>query len=435
MRVVVVGSGFAGLGATQCALDAGAEVTLISAGIGASSFYAGALDDEPWDVLERAAATLRAPLVAPSIDPDMLKITRSLDLFSIPDEGAMLPRLATTAGVLRSARAHDRALLDLNRARGRAVLVPRADRAGWDADSMVRCLREAWSSTGEPSEGPSGAPSFEAVSTPVLRFDEERDIVDADLAARHDDPSRLAWLSDRLSEEIARRGAERVAILLGPWLGAARSRADELSDRLGVPVGESLAATAATAGLRFEAARTELLRTLDVRTIERRATSITAQAPGLERRRFVVDLEGAEGIPCDAVVITSGGLVGGGLRFEPAEHAAAAEGADHVRTALVVRPRFEGARLSLGLDIGPASSTHGPVLDDRGWPTGATDGALERAGVLVGDDGRAAPFLYAAGDLAFGRRRTVLSAVRSGAAAGWAATRAALAAVASVSTP
>jgi glycerol-3-phosphate dehydrogenase subunit B len=405
-RVAIVGSGFAALAAAHAARTAGAEVTLVRGGSGAASLYAGAADDALWDELERASARVGAPALASALDEATVAFATDLGLWFLPAAGEPLPRLVTTAGVVRTTRAYDTSLFDLARARGRTVLIPRADRAAWDADSLVRCLR---------AEVGDGGTTFEAIGVPVLRFDEERDIVDVDLAARHDERARLSWLAERLAPEIQRRGHARTAVLLGPWLGAMRARADDLSDLLGVPAGEALAATSGTAGQRFEAARDRLLASLGVHVLSGWAETI---APVAGRGSCTIAIAGREALVADAVVLATGGLVGGGVRFEPPEHAAGAEGAERIRSPLSLRPAVTGARLSLGRDPGPASSTHGPVFDEHGWPMGERAGAIERAGVLVDAAGLVAPGVYAAGDVTFGERRTVLAAVRSGLRAG-----------------
>ncbi|NUP06119.1 MAG: FAD-binding protein [Polyangiaceae bacterium] len=418
LHVVVIGSGFAGLSAAHAAHDRGATVTIVRGGAGASALYAGAADDDLWDEVQRAAARLGTEPTASAIDADVESLCRDLGLWVMPAAGAPLPIVATTAGIARTARAHDAALLDLRRAEGRTVLVPRADRSGWDADSIVRCLGAA---SAPASDRPA---SFEAISAPVLRFDEERDIVDADLAARHDDPARLEWLAKNLGPEVARRGKDRVAILLGPWLGASRSRAAELSARLGVPTGEALAAASGTAGQRYEAARDAFFDRIGIRTVSGWAENVSG--PASDRHGCVVSLGEGRTITCDVVVVATGGVLGGGVRYEPPDHAAPAEGAKRITSALRLVPHVDGVRLSLGLDVGPSSSTHGPVLDERAWPFGSREGAIERAGVLVDASGRAAPRVFAGGDVTFGHRRTVLTAMRSGLDAGRCACEAAL---------
>lgn len=407
-RVVIVGSGLAALAAAFAASRGGAEVTLVSGGVGASALYAGAVDDVPWDELERSAEISGAPLEARPLPAELRGFAEALDLWRVAADGAPAPRLATTAGITRSSRAHDRALLDLCACRGRTVLVPRAERAGWDADSLVRCLRGA--------VGPADEIELAAIGAPVLRFDEERDIVDVDLAARHDDDARLAWLASTLEPEVERRGRASVALLLGPWLGASRSRADALSARLGVPVGEALSATSGTAGARFERARDALLDKLGARVV---AGWVTRVEGGAAKPRVV--LRAGEPLACDVVVLATGGLIGGGVRYAPPEYGAPAEGAKAVRPPLTLSPEVAGAHLSFGGDHGPASSTQGPVLDERAWPRGPEDGALERCGVWVDERGHLAKKVLAAGDVVFGGRRTVLRAVASGLAAGRAA--------------
>ena len=52
--MVVVGAGIAGLAAAWSARRAGREVTVVSAGPGASALGSGAVDDVPWEQFSSA---------------------------------------------------------------------------------------------------------------------------------------------------------------------------------------------------------------------------------------------------------------------------------------------------------------------------------------------------------------------------------------------
>ncbi len=206
--------------------------------------------------------------------------------------------LATVAGCVRPARGRDRALLDLGKLEGASVLLPRADRAGWDADALALAL--ATSSRRRRLE-------FRAVDLPVLRFGDEHRIGDADLAARHDDEKRLGWLAGQLREGLAANG-DVGAVLLGPWLGALAQRAEGLSAAVGVPCGEALVGAGSPAGLRFGAARDRLLDAIGARRVRDRVTSVAGGT------RLAVSLARDEtAILADAVVLAIGGIVAGGL--------------------------------------------------------------------------------------------------------------------------
>src|SRR5262249_53128773 len=144
---------------------------------------------------------------------------------------------------------------------------------------------------------------FVAVDLPVLRFDDERRIPDGDLAARHDDEARIGWLTTRLREGLARR-AQAGAVLLGPLLGARSARGGALSKALGVPVGEALVGVGSPAGLRFEAARGRLLRTIGARVVRDRAANVDC-----DNNQMSVALEkGGAKLVADAVVLAIGGI-------------------------------------------------------------------------------------------------------------------------------
>ena len=109
-------------------------------------------------------------------------------------------------GVIRPARAHDRALLDLSTIRG-VVIVPRAPRAAWDADALAA----TWGAS--PFARAQGL-RFHAAEAALLRHKGERGIGELDLAARHAEGDRLDWLAARLREALVReapRGVDAAA--------------------------------------------------------------------------------------------------------------------------------------------------------------------------------------------------------------------------------
>jgi glycerol-3-phosphate dehydrogenase subunit B len=405
-RVVVLGGGFAGLAAAWAAQRGGARVTCISGKAGASGLGSGALDRVPWDERERAARLLGVTPTAETMPEDVVAFLEGLGGYVLPDGGARAPLCATTAGILRSCAGHDDALLDVGALEGRTILLPRAARAGWDADSLVRALSAA-------ENKPRGA-TFAACDAPVLRFRDEERAADGELASRHDDGARLDWLARELRAAAARRGGD-VAFLLGPWLGATSGRARELSARVGAPVGEILSGTAGVAGLRFEARRDALLAKTEARTVHARATRVEAA-----EARFAITTDGDPArVDGDAVVVAIGGLAAGGLVFGPADHTAGADGADKLEPAFRLGVAIRGARVTDGRDPGVPSSMHGSVLDEVAWPGSEGAGVLERVGLVVeARDGRLARGIFAAGDVVASRPRTVLESVASGLAAG-----------------
>ncbi len=404
-HLVVIGAGVAGLAAAWSARRSGREVTLVGKGAGASALGSGAIDDVPWEQLARGAHALgeAPPRAAQPLSPEAAAFVTELDLWGVP--AAERPWIATVAGRIRPARGRDRALLDVGWQEGALVLVPRADRADWDADALAATLAV------DPF-AQARRLVFRAVDVPVLRFDDEHRIGDADLATRHDDPARLAWLAERLRTGLS-SVAGAGAILLGPWLGASAPRAEALSAAVGLPCGEALAGVGSPAGLRFEAARDRLLGTLGVARVRDQVTRVSRAAT------FTVSLARA-GAPlgADAVVLAIGGLASGGVVYAPPEHLAgtAMPPAAKLPFALSLdAPVLLSADGTTRLDT--ISSMHGPELDVSAWPIDGRPGALEVVGVLCAD-GRAGDGIYAAGDVVAGRPRTVLEAVVSGLAAG-----------------
>jgi glycerol-3-phosphate dehydrogenase subunit B len=419
--VLVIGDGVAGAAAAWSAARAGARVTVVSAGAGASVLAGGAVDDVPWESLVAAARTAGAAAPASGMDPAVAAFADALDLWRLPAEGRPLPLLATLAGRARPSRGHDRALLDLASLGPGAVLVPRLDRAGWDADSLAAC----WSS--EPSARACNL-SFVPMDAALLRYHGEERLSDMDLAARHDDEQRLGWLAQRLREAIARTAIHPAAVVLGPWLGASTPRASALGRAIGVRIGEALSGVGGPAGMRFVYARDRLLAAAGIATVSARVTGVRLDDD--DRGRPSVAIEG-ESAPrsVDRVVLACGGLTGGGLIYDPPDTHAGADMPEKYGPPF--RLSFEvGAAdeddtphfVARGARVGIVGSMFGPALDQTAWPSPGRSGVLESIGLACDREGLAGPNMAAAGDVVADRPRTVLVAVVSGLLAGqWAA--------------
>ncbi len=407
--VIVIGAGAAGVAAAWSACRRGVKVTLVSKGAGASSLGGGAVDDGPWERIARAARDLGTEPIAGELDADVVNFSSALGLWTLPAPGTPRPRLATVAGLVRPARGHDRALLNLELLRGTTVLLPRVDRAGWDADAIAAGLSD------DPFSR-SRELRFVAIDAPILRFLDEGRIADADLAARHDDDTRLGWLGERLREAVVASegpGIRAGGVLLGPWLGVEAPRSEELSARAGLPVGEAVMGVGSPAGHRFVSARERLLKALGVTIEIARATSVS-----FINDRALVACEGeAAPLEADAVILALGGLTGGGVVYAPPDSMA---DADLPPRAAVPFTLSLSADVTLGARagaLGVTSSLHGPELDLSAWPSGDRPGLLEEVGILC-RGAEAAPGILAAGDVVAGRSRTLLEGVASGVRAG-----------------
>ena len=144
--------------------------------------------------------------------------------------------------------------------------------------------------------------------------------------------------------------------------------------------------------------------------------------------RAVVKLAGEDPLRADRVVLACGGLTGGGLVYDPPDTHAGAD-----------MPPRDNASFRFSFDVSASgdgrpylavggeraafpSSLFGPTLDGTAWPSAGQTGSLESIGVALGEDGLAADYLGAAGDVVEGRPRTALVAVESALrAAAWAA--------------
>ncbi len=397
-RVVVVGAGIAGAAAALAAARSQAAVTVLDAGAGASTLTTGAVDRTPWR--PEADATSGLPPLA-------RWVFDALGAHVLTDRPA---QLLTTAGVRRPARGRDAALLDLTPLGGRPLGIVRCARPAWDAERLAR----AWG---------GACITIEAI---VLRHADERALPDAEFAARHDDDARLGWLAGRLREALAIEfGGETLAgLVLPPSLGVDRARAAQLSGLVGLPCGEPLALPGGPSGLRFERARDRAFGVAAVERVEgrvRRVERTAAPYGGGWRVTTVDDVS----FDADAVVLATGGLLGGGIEYAPSEAipggAVPASARSPLRATLDA-PLLLGAH---GRPLESPGSLYGLAPEEIAWPF-SSDGLLARAGVLVGEDGRCAGApagLFAAGEIVADAPRTWLAALIAGATAGVSAAR------------
>ncbi len=395
--VVVVGAGVAGAAAALAAAKAGAQVTVIDGGTGASLLATGALDFVPWsdDASDPAALAVEARAV--------------LDALGAYIVGETSARLVTSAGVVRPAPGRDAALIDVAPLAGRRVGVVRCRRPGWDADALAS---HWWGSV------------FVPIDAQVLRHTDERMIPDADFAARHDDEGRVGWLAERLREALARTadGDSIAGLVLPSSLGIEHPRARALSDRTGLPCGEAITLPGGPSGLRFQRARDRAFASSGVHRVAGRAIRAvcTNTEPDSRGRSFCVSTDAGHTLEAHAVVLASGGLLGGGIEYAPAESIPVSGLPPFARMPMrltVDAPLELGA---FGRPLEAPGSLFGIAPETIAWPF-ALDGALDRAGVLVAADGaclRAPRGLFAAGEIVADAPRTWLHALTTGARAG-----------------
>jgi len=405
-HVVVVGGGVAGTSAALAASAAGASVTLLAGGPGASVLAGGAMDLAPWEDIKtvRDEAALTEPAVSRVLH-DLSELVRVESTAAV---------VVTLDGILRPTRAVQAGLLDLAPLAAGLVLVPRAEHPGWDAAAAAPACNDTTLAHARGLE-------FVAVDATLTRLVDERFLVHAELAARHDEPARLEWLAARVKDALARYVASRVvAVVVPPWLGVIRARADELSKAVGLPCGEPLLGPGGPAGLRFEHARDRALARRKITVAAGHAKEIAKDGDG-----WSVTLERGETLTGACVVLATGGLVGGGLTYAPSASVLAGELPPRARASFastVEAPVSIGAG---GRAIGIPGSLFGESPEALAWPFASGAPLLERAGVLASSSGHVEGGLYAAGDVVADRPRTWLDALAQGARAGATAARSA----------
>lgn len=367
MRALVLGGGAAGTAAAWAARRAGSEVTVIHDRAGATALYSGALDLAPWEEASE-----------PSPDE------RDLSLFAAAfDAWTMGPgpsRVATFDGVVRSARAHDSALLDLSHIAGRTVCVVATPLDHFDAAAL------AWS-FGASAWARDTRTRFEAVEVPDLVTESLRRSPCHDIAAL----ANAEGATDRMTSALRAARATAEAWLVGPWLGTRPGAAERLRTALGVPCGETTSPPGGPAGARFEAARDALFASLGVGVVRGAVTRLTHDDSG-----WAVKVEGQEiESGFDVAVLATGGVSAGGLVLGSSTF--------HPSIDAPVTVALDGRALS-GL-----SSLSGAM-------SRAQDAeALTLLGILAdGPLARGGNGLLVAGDCAFGRPRTALEAARAG---------------------
>lgn len=389
--VVVVGAGAAGLAAALRLAQGGCAVQVLDGAAGATSLSCGALDVTPWEDGD----------VGEGVDGDALRLLEGLGLYRV---ARML--VATTSGILRAAGGADRALLDVKALPRGTVLVPRTDHPAWDGNALAR----AWS---DADVARARGLAFAAVDATILRYRDERVLCDADIAARHDDAARLEWLAERLREALARSG-RCVGVILPPWLGVEGPQAEALSARVGLPCGEAVSALASAAGRRFERAQERALTRAGVVSRRGWVRRVAVGSP------WTVELEDGDAIEASAVVLATGGLVGGGLAYDPSEADVAGEVPGQARPMFRMGLEAPGVLGAGGRPLELPGSLFGVPPESIAWPF-AKDPLMDRVGLLVdaacGVQG-APGGLLACGDLVADRPRTWLEAWRSGVRAG-----------------
>ena len=373
MKVAVLGGGIAGVAAAFELARQGVRPSVYFEHSGSSGLYGGALDFEVWDRVTALA----------EVDQDLARFAEALGAWEL---GSAALRVATLEGNVRPARGAARGLLNLERCAGKRVAVVDLERDDWDAPLLAASFAaSSWARQTQTH--------FYEARVRALQNGFERRISGYDFAALHDTPER----SQALLSAVQVSGVTPDAWLFGPWLGIERALADELSQALGVPVGETTSGLGGAAGARFERARDRLLaRDADVH----RARVTQLERVGSGYRVTAVECEPSE---FSAVVLATGGVAAGGVALERSFE------------------RRGGTGFSLSFDAPVALELNHEVVEGVSSLSSVDFvarglGTLLEVGIAAGADAavRDNPGLFAAGDALAGRPRMALEAARSG---------------------
>lgn len=311
-RIAVIGGGFAGLSACAALIERGIRPILFSKGMGASQLTSGAFDMRPWT--EAGSGEASEPLEwARSF------LTR-MGLLAY-EQTRRESQVATTHGVVRRADLVGVRVLDLGPLASKVIGVAGVRRDDWDPEALCTAYGEtAWARRTRTRF--VVAPLTGLVSEEELRFPLSA------FCRLFDDPVRIATLVAAL-ERMKGGTSEMAGLLCGPWLGAGRTGLEGT-----IAVGETLSPPEGAFGQRaadaFETLRTELGLTYE-------GHRVTGVVPQADTVKIDVDANGrTDAHFVDAVVIATGGLIGGGVGLR-----------DDERFPKVLAPTLDPIRLRL----------------------------------------------------------------------------------------
>ena len=375
MSVLVVGGGFAGTAAAWSLAQRGQDVVMAYDQAGASELYSGALDRAQWtgvvddtplpEELERLMAELGVRVSAQSA------------------------WIGSAFGVVRSARAIDTALLDLEPLSGCVVGVLDPGRPGWNAQQLAQSF-----------EASLWAERTGTRFTPVrLRVNEAYDLAwvsDIDVADGLAQPK----IFEGLVRELRALPRDIGGVLCGPWLGLEEGLVERLRSGIERPMGETLSEPGGPAGARFARARDRLLDASGVTVVRARVRSVQRQG---DVWRVQAEPGSLPGDVFAQVVLAVGGVVGGGIRFRTGEERIGGR-SFALSLEAPVSLRLGGREVSLH------SGSEGIDLQDVGQK------ALARVGISVGSGHRVVheQGLFAVGDVVGQRPRVALEAMGAG---------------------
>lgn len=412
--VVVIGDGIAGTAAGFAARKAGATVIIVSEQNGATGMYSGALDE----MVREKSLSCRYSETSGAADNERLSdgllqikkdFIEAMGLWNARDERAVVAGLW---GTLRTTAGCDRTVLDLATLRDARVVVPKVNRANWNANRLCAM----WTLHGWARDK---RVEFSAIDAKLLQdatSEHEACISDTRFAGWLDDPEARERFADGLRDVLAVCG-KADAVLLGPWLGLKENAAKWLSEQLYLPVGETLTLHGGVAGLRFETATDRVFESIGVTRKRVRALRVSKCEQGGSEGQWRIETQ-SEAVDARAVVVACGNVLSGGVVLR----APLVEGPGAAFSLSFQSP------LELAVDGGintRVSSLYGIDAEQFEWPKAIDDAALldrvcvmHSGGRAIDRDGNEINGLFVAGSIAMGGRTRMIDSIHDGIRAG-----------------
>lgn len=408
MHILIVGSGFASVGAAYSAYERGIKTTLVVGRSGASALGCGVYD-------YTNSLTQRERLLLES------QVQHAFKQIDVPIHlGERW--VVSSIGTLRCSHAQDEQILSFETIEQGAqtpILIPDCPLHYWCAHSLAQSLQESFHSYGIP------IPPIHTLPISLIQSHTEAQYSFADLASLHDSTDRCSWLIEQLRQMRVLAQTPSATLLLPPILGVHPSTIQRIRASLGPNIGETLCEPGGPSALRYAHWMRKAFQTMKINCIDGQVTSLSDFKAFIEPKH--------QPLSFDRVILATGGILGGGITFRSSEHEQAQEIPMHAQQSIHLGLRIECRQPTLLSHDDIAFAIDGSIVEATGSLFGGDPHSwlnqpmpnLMRVGVCVDETYRVLTrlnqpidWLFAAGDLVTAQPHTALSAFVSGLRAG-----------------